>query len=849
MGSARSHRNSSDRPAPRVSAVLGLQKVELFRGLDPASLREIGQHCKWTRCKKNEYVIRRGDGTDRDVYFVISGLVRVAAPAGRGRNIIFRDVAAGDFFGEHSALDGLNRFADVVAVRESLLASMPPEAFRAILANHASVRERLLRRLSGTIRELAGRVLDLGARRVQSRVWAELVRIARASGITDKSARIERSPTHKEIASRVGTSREEVTRELSRLARQGLLERQGRALVLHDVRALEELMTDALPQDASPALPEEEWRHVNPPRAQRLPRAVLVADVLDAADLMERDEERTLERWRTFFARATAELIPIHAGRSLSHAVGDGFLAEFPDAVHAVRCAFELHENLARSNATAGAPPLGLRIGIHVAEVIVETFNVRGDGVHVAARLAELANAGETVVSAPARDQLTSGVEASVEDLGEQRLRNRSRAIRAFRLWPPARPAAERPSTLLRSQGRPSVAVIPFQLRTDDARFAFIGDGLADETIAMLSRIADFFVVSRLSSMAFRRTPLGLRSIGEMLGVQYVLSGSVQAAHPHALLMAELADTRDGRIVWTERFEGNLADVFALQAGLARKIAQSMAPVVRSVELRRARITNFEELDAYGMTLRGVELMHRLARDDFMRARQAFLTAIERNPLSPAPHAWLAKWHILRVLAGMSDAPAQDFADATSAAAGALACDADDALALAVDAFVAAWSLHDLDTAEQRLAQAVAANPNEPLAWLHSAITHAWRGRGAEAVQCADQALSLSPLDPMMYYFNSLAGMANLVAENYERAIDLSMRSLRENRLHTPTLRTLAAAFVLCGRAEEGREMMRRLRELEPALTAGALQARYPGRDSPQAGRFIGALVEAGLPR
>ena len=128
MASARPHRKSRDRPAPRVSAVLGLQKVELFRGLDPVSLREIGQHCKWSRRKKNEYVIRRGDGTDRDVYFVISGLVRVAAPAGRGRNIIFRDVAAGDFFGEHSALDGLNRFADVVAVRESLLASMPPEA-------------------------------------------------------------------------------------------------------------------------------------------------------------------------------------------------------------------------------------------------------------------------------------------------------------------------------------------------------------------------------------------------------------------------------------------------------------------------------------------------------------------------------------------------------------------------------------------------------------------------------------------------------------------------------------------------------------------------------------------------
>jgi TolB-like protein/Tfp pilus assembly protein PilF len=575
---------------------------------------------------------------------------------------------------------------------------------------------------------------------------------------------------------------------------------------------------------------------------------VLVADALDAAGLMERDEERTLERWRAFFANATAEVIPTHAGRSLSRTLGDGFLAEFTDAVQAVRCAFELHEDLARSNAAAGAPPLGLRIGIHVAEVIVETFNVLGDGVQVAARLAELANAGETVGSAALRDQLTSGVDASVEDLGEQRLRNRSRALRAFRLWPPAQPAAAGPSGALRAHGRPSVAVIPFQLRTDDARFAFIGEGLADETIAALSRVADFFVTSRLSSMAFRRAPLGVRAIGEMLGVQYVLSGSVQTEHPRALFVAELADTRDGRIVWSERFEGDLVDVFAMQGELARKVAHSMAPVVRSIELRRARITSFDELDAYGITLRGVELMHRLSQDDFLAARQAFETAIARNPVSPAPHAWLAKWHVMRVVLGASDNAAQDSAAASACAERALACDAEDALALAVDAHVAAWSRHDLDAAERRLAQALAANPNEPLAWLWSAITHGWRGRGAQAVQCSDRALSLSPLDPMIYYFNSLAGLANLVAERYDRAIELSSRSLRENRLHTPTLRTLAAALVLAGRLDEARDTIGALRELEPGLTAGAVAARYPGRDSPHAARLIGALVEAGLP-
>jgi adenylate cyclase len=203
---------------------------------------------------------------------------------------------------------------------------------------------------------------------------------------------------------------------------------------------------------------------------------------------------------------------------------------------------------------------------------------------------------------------------------------------------------------------------------------------------------------------------------------------------------------------------------------------------------------------------------------------------------------------VMRVVVGASDNPAQDVAAASACAARALECDAEDALALAVDAHVAAWSRHDLSLAEQRLAQALTANPNEPLAWLHSAITHSWRGRGDEAVQCADRALSLSPLDPMIYYFTSAAGQANLISERYERAIELSNRSLRENRLHTPTLRTLAAALVLSGRIDEARQIMGRLRELEPGLTVSAFRARYPGRDSPQASRFAEALQAAGLP-
>ena len=232
-----SRNKTRSKPVPE-SALLGLQKVDLFRGLDSYALREIAAQCKWLRVRRNEYVMRR-DGADRDVYFVIAGTMRVAASAGRGRRIIFRDVSAGEVFGEHSALDGGARFADAQALRESLLASISPEAFRALLANHASVAERLLRRLSGSLRELADRLLELGAQPVQRRIWLELARLAREAGVAQNRARLEPAPTHSDVASRVGTSREQVSREFSRLAREGVLERAAKALLVRDVAALE----------------------------------------------------------------------------------------------------------------------------------------------------------------------------------------------------------------------------------------------------------------------------------------------------------------------------------------------------------------------------------------------------------------------------------------------------------------------------------------------------------------------------------------------------------------------------------------------------------------------------------
>lgn len=231
--------------ASKSLSFLGLRGIKLFQGLDAFSLEEIARQCRWRRCRKNERVISRQD-TDRDVYLVVSGTVRVTALTSQGRGVIFRDIAAGEMFGELSALDDRARSADVVAVSDSLLAAMSPETFNGVLAQYPGVRQRLFRSLAASVRELTDRLVELSTLDVEHRIGMELLRHARQAGIARNASRIQPVPTHKEFASRVGTSREQVTRMMSALARRGLISRDRRALLVRDVAALERLVAEHL---------------------------------------------------------------------------------------------------------------------------------------------------------------------------------------------------------------------------------------------------------------------------------------------------------------------------------------------------------------------------------------------------------------------------------------------------------------------------------------------------------------------------------------------------------------------------------------------------------------------------
>ena len=226
------------RPGDVRPSLLGLRGVSLLAGLDTQALEAIAQQSKWRRCVAGQRVISR-EAQDQDVYLIVSGKVRITAFSVAGRQVTYRDIGAGDWFGDLSAIDGRSRSADVDALEDTLLASLTPVDFKRLIHQHPVICDRVMDRLVSLVRDLSDRIFDFSTLGVQERVYAELLRLARQAGVRDNSARLDPAPKHSEIASRVGTYREQVTRELSGLAKQGLIKRDGRALVVTDIPRLE----------------------------------------------------------------------------------------------------------------------------------------------------------------------------------------------------------------------------------------------------------------------------------------------------------------------------------------------------------------------------------------------------------------------------------------------------------------------------------------------------------------------------------------------------------------------------------------------------------------------------------
>jgi CRP-like cAMP-binding protein len=222
-----------------------LQRIELLYRLPENVLSELARQCAWRNYRRGQQIVARAS-RDRHVYFIVTGKVRVCLYSAAGRGVAFRDVGAGKCFGEISAIDGLPRSADVEALEDCVIASIPPQVFWRLLEEHPQVVANTVRMLCFTVRSLSDRLFELSTLGVQNRVHAEILRLANEAGVREGAATIDPAPRHVDIASRISANREQVTKEISAMKRQGLVVPKGRhALGIPDVGRLQRIVNEA----------------------------------------------------------------------------------------------------------------------------------------------------------------------------------------------------------------------------------------------------------------------------------------------------------------------------------------------------------------------------------------------------------------------------------------------------------------------------------------------------------------------------------------------------------------------------------------------------------------------------
>ena len=342
--------------------------------------------------------------------------------------------------------------------------------------------------------------------------------------------------------------------------------------------------------------------------------AILAADLAGYSRLMSVDEEGTHETLKAHLRELVDPKIAEHRGRIVKN-TGDGFLAEFPSVVDAVRCAVEMQRGMAERNAST--PPekrIEFRIGINLGDVIAEDYDIFGDGVNVAARLEALAAAGGICVSRVVRDQVRDRLDYTFEDLGEQKVKNIARPVRMYRVRDHAAPIEQRvpaSSPPLPLPDKPSIAVLPFANMSGEPAQEYFVDGMVDEIITALSRIRWLFVIARNSSFTYKGRPVDVKQVARELGWRYVLEGSIRKAGNRVRITGQLIDTNTGAHIWADRFDGALDDIFELQDHIASSVVGAIEPQLYLSEIKRACHKPTESLDAYDLYLRAQAQFHR----------------------------------------------------------------------------------------------------------------------------------------------------------------------------------------------------------------------------------------------
>jgi TolB-like protein/Tfp pilus assembly protein PilF len=397
------------------------------------------------------------------------------------------------------------------------------------------------------------------------------------------------------------------------------------------------------------------------------------------------------------------------------------------------------------------------------------------------------------------------------------------------------------------SEYRPSLAVLPFRTLQKDQSDAYFAEGMIDDIIRALGGLKDLLVISRSSTIGFARMPLDVRRVGHELDVRYVLHGSVRRAGNTLRIAVELSESQTGSVIWADRFDGELTDLFDLQDRIALRVATAIAPQLRERELNRALRKHPDSMTAYDLTLQALDRFYRMDRSSIEQARELLEQAIAHD-LDYAPaYSHMASLRMRWIGQGWSEDELADRTMAASVARMAIERDRNDALGLAIYGHLQSYLLKDYGVAQEYLERAMAAGPSCAWAWAYSSLTCGYLGDIATAIARAERAVRLSPIGADSFWLEHYLSQAYYLGGRYDDAIAWGRMSAAHAGANTSNLRCLIASLVAAQEMDEARKIAHQLMRLVPKFRLTTFRTRTPLRGEVR-DQFADRLRLAGVP-